>query len=389
MAVYALKMTAQRRSANRSRLLHAGVIGLLGVAATGPIAYPIWLAWATRGRSDPKPPEPDAWPDVTALVCAYREREVIAAKVDDLRTNGYPGRLRVLVVADDRQTAAAARATEAEVISPGTRLGKAGAINRGVAATRDDILVLSDANAFLVPGSIAALVRWLSDPRVGAVAGDKQVTGGTQGHYWRFEAWLKRREWRRGSTIGLVGELAAVRRSLFRPLPTDLAVDDMWLGLDILEQGARIAYEPEAAAVEPPSPTWSEEWERRTRVVCGTLDVLWRRRTMLRPGGSTVWPELWGHRLVRSSLGPVAHALLLAIALRESGRGSLARAFVLLHAVGALAAARELRGAKLRGVERLVFQVLFLQAVALGGLRRFLAGDRPALWHKGERGPAR
>lgn len=363
------------------------MLGLLGAAATGPIGYPLWLAAATRARADPEAPEPDDWPAVTALVCAYREREVIAAKVENLQSNGYPGRLHVLVVADDPQTAAAARTTDAEVLSPTERLGKAEAINRGVAAARDDIVVLSDANALLVPGSITALVRWLSDPRVGAVAGEKQVTGGSQGHYWRFEAWLKGREWRRGSTIGLVGELAAVRRSLFRPLPANLAVDDMWLGLDILEQGALIAYEPKAAAVEPPSPTWSQEWERRTRIVCGTLDVLWRRRAMLRPGGSTVWPELWGHRLVRSSVGPVAHALLVALALRESGRASLARAFVALHAAGAVVVVRQLRGAKLRGIERLAFQVLFLQAVALGGLGRFLTGDRPALWHKDERGP--
>lgn len=372
----------------KGRALHAAVIGLLGVAGTGPVAYPIWLAAGTRGKPYPEAPEPDAWPDVTALVCAYREREVIAAKVEDLRANGYPGRLRVLVVADDEQTAAAARAADAEVISPGVRLGKAEAINRGVAATSDEILVLSDANALLVPGSIAALVRWLSDPRVGAVAGEKQVAGASQGHYWRFESWLKRGEWRRGSTIGLVGELAALRRSLFRPLPADLSVDDMWLGLDILEQGARIAYEPEAAAVEPPSQTWSEEWERRTRIVCGTLDVLWRRRAMLKPGGSAVWPELWGHRLVRSSLGPLAHVLLIAIALRASGRSTVARSFVLIHAAGALVVARELRGRELHGIERLLLQVLFLQAVALGGLRRFLAGDRPALWRKQERGPA-
>lgn len=48
----------------------------------------------------------------------------------------------------------------------------------------------------------------------------------------------------------------------------------------------------------------------------------------------------------------------------------------------------EIRDNDIDLLERLAFQVLFLQAVALGGLRRFLAGDRPALWHKGERGPA-
>jgi cellulose synthase/poly-beta-1,6-N-acetylglucosamine synthase-like glycosyltransferase len=361
--------------------------GLLGIAAVGPIAYPAWLGIVTHRRRDPEPPEVVDWPAITVMVCAYREREIIAAKVDDLRANGYPGALRILVVADDPDTARAAKEAGADVIAPLKRLGKAGAINRGMADSATDVVVLSDANAMLTPGALTALVRWFADPSVGAAAGEKQVGSSEQGAYWRFESWLKRREWRRGSTIGLVGELAAVRRSLFRPLPADVSVDDLWLAIDVLDQGARIAYEPTALACEPPSPTWAVEWERRTRVSCGALDVLWRCRRHLRvsaPGA----PELWGHRLVRTGHGPPAHPLLLLLAAGSLRDSALARVFLVIHLGMATAVGRSLAGAHLTTAERVAAQVAFLQLAALGGLRRFLAGDRPALWRKGERDAA-
>ena len=358
---------------------------LLAIAAAGPIGYPAWLALVTGRRRAAVAPEPGAWPDVTVIVPAFREQAVIEAKVADVRANGYPGSLRVLVVADDAETAAVAQATGVDVLAPGRRVGKAAAINAGAAAAADPIVVLTDANAMLSPGALALLVRWFDDPAVGAVAGEKRVAGEGQGAYWRYESWLKRRESARGSTVGLVGELAAVRRELLRPLPEDVSVDDLWIALDVLGQGRRIVYEPDAQAVEEPSPTWRTEWDRRTRVVCGVLDVLWRRPELSLPGRGPVWAELWGHRLLRSSAGPVAHALLLLLALRRVRRSAVAAVFAGGHALAAGSAVRQARGADLRAPERLAVQVLFLQAVALGGLTRFLRGERPALWRKEER----
>ena len=235
----------------------AGIGTLVAVAAFGHVLYPAWLALRTRGRADPVPPEPSVWPDVTVLVPAYRERSVIAAKVEDVTGNGYPGRVQVLVVADDEDTAEAAAATAADVVTNGDRRGKAHAINVGLEAAGHDLVVLTDANASFTPGTLAALVRWFEDDSVGAVAGEKRVLDEAEGLYWRFESWLKRRESRLGTTIGLVGELAAVKRSATKPLPTDLLVDDLWIALDVVESaGGSSTSQPRS----PPSsarPIWA------------------------------------------------------------------------------------------------------------------------------------
>jgi hypothetical protein len=162
-------------------------------------------------------------------------------------------------------------------------------------------------------------------------------------------------------------------------------VDDLWLALDVVESGGRIVYEPTAVAAELGTTDFGEEWERRTRRVAGALDALWRRRSMLRPG-SPVADQLWGHRLVRSSLGPAAHVLLLAVALGSSRRSRLARLFLQGHMAGIGALVRKSRGAELSAPERLLAQVLFLQAVGLAGTIRWLSGERSGgAWSKEER----
>ena len=362
----------------------AGIATLTAVAAFGHVLYPAWLALRTRGRPDADPPSPDRWPGLTVVVPAYRERSVIAAKVEDVAANGYPGELQVLVVADDAETAEAAAATMAEVVGNGDRRGKAHAVNLGLEAARHDHVVLTDANASLAPGTLASLVRWFEDGSVGAVAGEKRVLDGGEGLYWAFESWLKRRESRLGTTIGLVGELAALRRSACKPLPTDLIVDDLWLALDVIAGGNRIVYEPRAVATEQGSLGLGQEWERRTRNVAGALDAIWRRREMLRPD-SPIAAQLWGHRLVRLSFGPIAHAALVGLALESAPRSRLARLFLAGHAAGAVALLRKSRGHDLSLPERLLAQVLFLQAVGLGGTGRWLSGSRSGLWHKEER----
>jgi poly-beta-1,6-N-acetyl-D-glucosamine synthase len=315
------------------------------------------------------------------VVPAFKEREVIAAKVEDLHRNGYPGDLDVLVVTEDHPTAEAARRTNAEVLNAGKRLGKAEAVNRGVAAARQPIVVLTDADTRLERGSLAALARWFADPDVGAVAGEKRVEGATEQFYWAFESWLKRRESLGRTTIGIVGELAAVRRSAFRQLPADVIVDDLWMGLDVIEQGGAIRYEPEAIAVERQGPGLWVGWERRTRTITGLLDLLWRRRRLLVPGSSPVSVELWGHKLMRAAFGPLAHAALIAQALTSLPRSRLAAAFVAGHLAGLVASAREAPTLP----ERFAARVLFLQATGVGGTVRYLRGDRPAAWPKRER----
>ena len=328
---------------------------------------------------------------------------MIAGKVDDLRANGYPGPLEVLVIADgDPETADAADRAGARVLTGSERLGKSRALNWGFAQTDTPIVVLSDANNRLAPGALAFMVEHFADPRVGAVAGEKLEDdgGGGESLYWRFESWLKRREDRLGTTIGLVGELSAIRAEAWRPIPDDVVNDDFWVVLDIIEQGYRVAYEPRARAFDPAVASLAAQWERRTRIVSGGLQVLVRRRRQLRPSAGLVAAELWGHRLVRLTVSPLSHLALLTLSVTKLRSSALARAFLLANlcacaglVAGTLVAESPVQDESTAHTPRHLLavafsgagQVMFLQAVALGGMVRYARGDRPTMWSTVER----
>jgi len=364
--------------------------GLSAAACAGHVLYPAWLAWAGRRVESPAapPPDPVPWPAVTVVVPAFREAGVIVAKVEDLQANGYLGPLEVLVVADgDPDTAAAAEKAGARVLARPERQGKSQALNQGFAESHSPIVVISDANNRLAPGALGALVRHFDDESVGAVAGAKvEEDDGGESIYWRFESWLKQREADLGTTIGVVGELTAFRAEAWEPIPPDVAIDDLWAALDLCERGWRIDYEPEAKAVDPPALSHSEQWERRTRSVANALYVFVRRRHQLGPSGGLVAAEIWGHRLGRYTVSPLAHVLLLGMAARRLRTSRLARLFLLGHVIGTWGLLRPPPpGRWWRGTVVLGGQVLFLQAVALGGLVRYLRGDRRTTWTTVER----
>jgi hypothetical protein len=357
-----------------------GTAGLGASALVGHVLYPAAIGLLAVGRRAPTMADPTDWPAISVVVPAYREEGVIGARLQDLHANGYPGEVEVVVVADDAATAEAATGAGATVVHNATRVGKATALGIGVAATRHDVIVLTDANNRLTPGSLAALVRRLQEPGVGAVAGVKiEEDAGGEELYSRFEAWLKEREAVLGTTIGTCGELIALRREAWRPVPADIAVEDLWLALDLSERGHRVAYEPTARSIDPPVPG-RQQWERRTRITAGVLVVLWRKRAILRRP-SLVAAEVVGHKLWRSTLGPLSHVALLAVAVLRSPHSRLAALFVAGHLVGTAGlVVREHR--RLPLPVALLSEVLFLQAVALGGMVRVAREGAQAWWPK-------
>ncbi len=368
------------------RYVSAGLLGL--TMLYGHVVYPVYIGLRSRGLDAPEARDPESWPALTVVVAAYREAAVIGAKIDELTGDAYPGPTEIIIVADDPATAQAARRPGVTVLFSGERLGKIEAVNRGVEAATSPIVVLTDANAVMGPGALRAIARHFTDPTVGAVAGEKRVDdpSGAQGFYWKFESWLKQRESATGNTLGVVGELLAFRREVFQRIPAGVMVDDAWIALDVVEAGQRVVYEPSAYTMESSSPTFRDEWERRIRVVAINLDLLWRRREVLVPGALPVTPQIWGHRLVRSSFGPMAHVTLVGLAVPAAARGSrLARLFLAGNAVGVASLAAVASGQRPPAPVRLVGQVFFLQAVALGGVKRFLGAKGDAAWPKPER----
>ena len=155
----------------------------------------------------------EALPRLSVIVPAYREREALARKLGALAEGDYPrDRLEVVVAADaDHDDVAAARDAypEARVLFSPERGGKAAALNRALAVATGDVLVLTDANNILDPGSLRAAAQHFADPAVWGVAGRRGERGSA---YDAYEELLRRLETRSGSVAAASGELFAVRR---------------------------------------------------------------------------------------------------------------------------------------------------------------------------------
>src|SRR5690606_3097926 len=184
------------------------------------------------------------------------EADVIARKIEQtlaLDTGGRP--LDVVLVADGSsdRTADIARGFDdarLTVLHRPERRGKAAAINRGVAAARGDILLFTDANNEWRADAAAALLAAFDDPEVGGATGLKTVTGsagdhsGSEGWYWKYESWIRTRESDLGSCTAANGEIMAIRRECFAPVPEDTVVDDLHMALAVMRSGRRFVAVP-------------------------------------------------------------------------------------------------------------------------------------------------
>ena len=210
------------------------------------------------------------------------------------------------------------------------RAGKLAAITRAVAAATGDVVVFSDANNRYDEAALREMAAPFADPRVGAVSGrkaviDEDALGYSEGLYWKYESAIKRWETRFGSTVGVNGEIIAVRRELFATAPDGVINDDTWLARLVLRGGHRIAYAEKALSVERVSADAAAEQERRSRMVAGQIQVLLQARTELPWKRPVITWQLISHKLLRP-LVPVWMAVcliasLLALAFPGSGTG--------------------------------------------------------------------
>ena len=147
--------------------------------ALGGLSLAIWIVliagrggfWLARERDTRDvPPEPAAWPEVTAVVPARDEAEVIARSIGSLLAQDYPGAFRVILVDDSSSdgTAAIARRTagserleilSGQPLAPGWT-GKLWAVSQGVAQAGPNprYLWLTDADIAHAPDTLRSLV---------------------------------------------------------------------------------------------------------------------------------------------------------------------------------------------------------------------------------------
>jgi cellulose synthase/poly-beta-1,6-N-acetylglucosamine synthase-like glycosyltransferase len=189
---------------------------------------------------------------------------------------------------------------------------------------------------------------------------------------------IRSAEGRVGSTVGATGALYAIRRHLFRELPSGTLLDDVATPMQIAMQGYRVLFEPDARCYDEES-SMAGEFSRKARTLAGNFQLLFQLPWLLDPRRNPIFVQFVSHKVLRL-LCPFALGGMLAsnVALVLTGApgwplyaatlgGQLLGYFLALH--GAL------RGEKANALSRTSHTFVMLNAAALEGLHRFLRGD--------------
>ncbi|MGB3852572.1 MAG: glycosyltransferase family 2 protein [Tunicatimonas sp.] len=341
-------------------------------------------------------------PEVTLIIAAYNEADFIAQKIKNSLELYYPdGRLRIWIVTDGSDDATPQIVEHIEGVEhffQPERQGKIAAVNRVMPQVTTPVVVFTDANTLLNEGAVERLVRHFADETVGAVAGEKRVSspdqdaasGAGEGFYWQYESALKRWDAQLYSVVGAAGELFAVRTDLFHEVPADTIIEDFYLTLSIARAGYRVAYEPNAYAVEGPSASVKEELKRKVRIAAGGIQAIVRLRGLLNPFRHGVLTfQYVSHRVLRWTIAPFALlGLLVSNAVLVWEPLPLFRLFFLaqtvfytLAIVGWLLASQKV---KIK-VFFIPYYFCVMNYAVFAGIVRYLRGSQSVVWERAAR----
>ena len=265
------------------------------------------------------PLDPQLLPDVTLMICAYNEADVIEEKMQNIRALNYPqDKLCVMWVTDgsnDNSNELLQAYPEVKLVYSPERKGKAAAMQHGLQENKAEYVIFTDANTMLNADAIREIVRQFMKKNVSCVSGEKRVaarhagqaTAEGEGVYWKYESMLKRWDSELYSAMGAAGELFAVRMSHYLPAPSNALLDDFMMSMLILKDGHRIAYTNEAYATEYGSASTAEESKRKRRIAAGGLQSIWWLRSLMNPFAyPKVAFQYVSHRVLRWSITTLA-----------------------------------------------------------------------------------
>ncbi len=353
-------------------------------------------------RKFPNPSNPTYEPHVSLVVAAYNEEEFIHIKIENTLALDYPKeKLQVIFITDGSSDATPRliRDSPFELLHQPERKGKVAAMNRAIGYVKSPIVVFCDANTLLNRECIKELVKHYTDPKVGAVAGEKKVLAGEdaraagagEGIYWKYESFLKKLDSQFYSVVGAAGELFSVRTHLFERAQEDTIIEDFVQSLKVCLKGYVVRYEPAAYAMESGSVSMRDEQKRKVRICAGAFQAMGMLRELFNIFKYPVLSfQFISHRILRWTLCPLCLVILLIanIALVLAGAGwlyavclGLQALFYLLAVTGWLYANRNIK-LKLLYIP---YYFLFMNLSVFMGFSRFIQKRQTVLWEKAAR----
>lgn len=273
----------------------------IGLILYSYIAYPIILVLITKlfiikkdtaGYSDDF--EGNDMPTVAIIIAAYNEEKEIINRLKNIENLNYPKDKLMIYIGSDASSDKTNTLIENYNLENLTfypfseRRGKTSVLNDLCSYAKEDVLIFTDANTMFAESAVIELVSKLNISNVGGVCGELnlQSSSGSEnqdGIYWKYEKFIKQKEGELNSLLGANGAIYAIKRELFKKIPTDTIVDDFMIAINVVLQGYDLMYEPKAKALEYVPDDIEQEFSRRVRIGVGNYQAFFRLFELLNP----------------------------------------------------------------------------------------------------------
>lgn len=337
-------------------------------------------------------------PDVSIIISAYNEENVIKKKLENIIKTDYPS--YEVIIANDSSTDRTVEICEdfikdhpqipIRVNTVKNHLGKTNAQNEAVEVARGEIIVFSDANSMFRPDAIRELVSYFTADDIEYVCGsliyheDDDVSSVVaENTYWNFELKMRKIESNIKTIVNGNGAIYAVRKSDYRHIDLVNSHDyelPLYAGLN----HKRALYNPKAIAMEKAGQTTADEFKRKVRMQRRILTNIFtniRRLNIFEYGWFSFFN--FNHKTLRY-LQAFFHIVLFITNLALLNSGAFYKAFFLgqvgfytLAIIGQLSDAKS----KIFYFPRYYCSMMLAQILgAVGEIR----GESKATWEKAE-----
>lgn len=358
------------------------------------IGYLVVLSILVKIKKEDFSIDEEFLPPVSLIIAAYNEEDAIGEKIRQSLSLDYPKNKLQIIIASDASTDKTDElvkdfAREGVILVRQTeRRGKTSAQNLAVANANGEILVFSDATTIFDKCALRKLIRHFVDYRVGCVGGeerfiesDKEISA-EAGFFWKYETLIREKESEFNTMIGVSGCIFAMRKELYEPLEDGL-IEDFTLPLNVAEKGFNTIYEKDAIAYERAVSDTQTELIRKTRIVSGGINVVWKKRALLNPlKYSKLSFQIFSHKICRW-LAPIfmitffiSNLFLMQLGILYLILIMLQTIFYLMALVGYFAKSDH----KISKVPRLIYHFCIVNSAAILGMAQFLHGEKKTVW---------
>lgn len=220
-------------------------------------------------------------PDVSVIIPTYNEAPVIAKKIANLLENNYPlDKLEVIITDGGSKDGTVEiarellerRSVRARILTQRERRGKSYGVNVALAAAKNEIICLSDAECMWEKGALHNALKYISDPSIGSVTGIHALSGSAEGlslsiegSYRSIYRMLRVAESKLRSTPIAEAEIQVFRYSDVKKVDPRVGADDTCIALCVVEKGLRAIAAEDVMFFDPTPGSWTGRFRQKFR----------------------------------------------------------------------------------------------------------------------------